>query len=620
MAKKVEVDVDRNDINDADLKVGKNTKGQKPNRRNRRNDKRNSDSRGNTRGRRNGQHASKKNDTSWHKGSDQLAKDAASFAQQYPMGVKLPAGYNGVVSSMEFMKPNDMYMSQDPAILSIDFIPTVGLPMDSQAPINQAARLQYSFVRYANSGSPVGSPSHLMRFYVAADSLFVFHQFGVRAYGLLNLVNYANQYLPRIAVEAAGFDYDDLIANSAQFRYTLNMFAMKLRRITVPNNMAYQKRHMWMVQGIYTDSESPRAQMYVFRPSAVYQYVEAEKERLIYKEIKERLTVAEYTDIMNQLLAAVLESESFGVTTADILKAYGGENLLILPEISDIYSVLPVYSEEVMSIVENATIWNLKGFDYLSALEVIDDTEPLSDNWMKVQRNFFQYSYTSPGKSYINQEFMRKLPLIASGLSDGWMVNLHKMVTPDEMITYTSLTNPAKFISNVVVNSESPVQTANFGIYPDVLRAELLTNARIYYGAKTRSGMTSPEKFSVLTMEWITPLMMDITFGVQNNVTKLFEDNPLSPPGMNQMIKFRYLLDNFDWNPACPAQYLVLQLDQDQGTVRITRSDYFGDGRDTEDFTLLTREDLARMAELDLISLFDAPEIAIMSSKPYHKA
>lgn len=630
--KEVEINVDDDRLNKADLPRGKsggnnsrptNNKGSKPSGKSRSNGNRSKNSSG----------RSKPNDKQWHSNPKQLVVDAASFATQYPMGVRTPSGYCGMATS--FGKTGDFgTQSLTPAVLVMDFIPTVGMPNESQAPVNQAARLQYSYVRYANSGSPVGNPSHLMKFYIAADSLYMLHQTGVRAYGCISQVNYMNQYLPKTLVEALGFDYDDLIANAAQFRYALNLLAMKLRRITIPNNMDYLKRHLWMVQGVYTDSESPRAQMYAFRPVAFYKYVEAEHETLQYAKVPTKFTVANFTAFANELIDAVLQSESFGVTTADILKAYGGDNLLILPEITDTYQVIPIYSEEVMAIVENSSVINVSMFNWAESFALEDDLNPLGDNWIKVHEPFMSYSsgqFTFTDSLDLCEKLQQAVHNItgdvAPAMQEGTLLNVHTAVNQEDIMTFTTLTNNYKV--TVVAECTALSASLKFVFEPIAVRSEMIINARIYASTEkvTINGGTSTLQITSYPWKCVDYITVKAKNGSGTTVGTSVWSQSLEIDDTLTAMRFRSFLDSFDWHPACPAQYIELVFSAKStpmiiGVLDLSVGDfaYYGDGRDLENVIYLTRADLMRMAEVDLISLFDAPEIAILSAKPYSKS
>ena len=67
----------------------------------------------------------------------------------------------------------------------------------------------------------------------------------------------------------------------------------------------------------------------------------------------ENATFQTLCDRANQILTPLLTGEDFGIMSGDILKAYGAEGILHLAALSADYSVLPVYSPEVLQQIHN---------------------------------------------------------------------------------------------------------------------------------------------------------------------------------------------------------------------------------------------------------------------------
>lgn len=235
--KEIEVNIDRDELNDADL----NTKGRK--------------------------YKSERNDASWYAKNEQLLKAAASFPYGYPMGTSLPPSIPKTGISIS----NDQNV---PGICVLPYLPTIGKSESGSSPINLAAKLQYSNIRYANSGTTYGDPSDLMMYYLAIDSMYMFHQMCVRAFGTIRTYNYMNRYYPQAVVRAMGLDFDDLNSKITQFWGFINTFAVKLQSFAVPGDISYFVRHSWLTSGIYLDSNTSKAQTYLFQPVGYYQWVE----------------------------------------------------------------------------------------------------------------------------------------------------------------------------------------------------------------------------------------------------------------------------------------------------------------------------------------------------------
>lgn len=90
----------------------------------------------------------KYNDVSWYTKNPQMLIDAASYSYNTPLGTPVP--YQKLLSGV----PNYTTGTNPcavPGLMSISFVPTIGVSVDSISPANVAAQNIYSYVRYMNS-------------------------------------------------------------------------------------------------------------------------------------------------------------------------------------------------------------------------------------------------------------------------------------------------------------------------------------------------------------------------------------------------------------------------------------------------------------------------------------
>lgn len=302
---------------------------------------------------------SRANDVAWYASTEALLEGSASIPYTWPVGNKLPLG---APSGLPFAASNDYI----PGMCILDVVTTPGISKDSNSPINIAARNIYSFVRHANSGSSNYDAVDLMQYLLAVDEVHTFHAFCVRTYGMINLYNEQNRYYPKYMIQAMGFDFEDLLANQAQFRYSINNFATRAGSLVLPSGMPVFDRHAWLYSGVYQDGTSAKSQSYAYRPWG-YRVYDAFNEgggRLVWKPLSakfaEGLKVADIQNIMNEMINPLVGNEDIGIMCGDILKAYGSTNTRKLSMLPETYTVLPVYNEEVLSQFQNATILGVK--------------------------------------------------------------------------------------------------------------------------------------------------------------------------------------------------------------------------------------------------------------------
>lgn len=297
------------------------------------------------------------NDVSWYAKSSELLKAAASIPFSQTTGTMVP------------FTPANSSMSSVPGVMAMYWLPQIGGAFD--APINQAANSTYSYVVHANSRNKSYDAPDLMQIILCGSSLFSMLALGIRAYGVMRTFDQRNLYLPKYLVNAMGFDYEDLKANLANMWFDLNELIARSKQIWIPNNFPFTARWFWMNSNIYMDAESIKAQYYMFVPYGYYVYNEtgdfADNDHLANATVNywfnagaNPITFNKWSDYltkMNTMFNALLDSQDRGIIFGDILKAYGEGNIYALPDITSDYTVQPVYDKEVLTQIENLTVF-----------------------------------------------------------------------------------------------------------------------------------------------------------------------------------------------------------------------------------------------------------------------
>lgn len=276
----------------------------------------------------------------------------------------VPAGIDpSLVGSISFNNPvgypltdGNTYL-KTPGIMCITYKPSVGYSAYGHSAVNMAARNLYSFVRHANSGHTNYEAPDLMMYCLAVGQAYAYHAEMCRVYGILNTASAVNRYMPKAEITALGYNYDDLMAHMPDLLWFINQYAVKLGTFGVPANMNVIKRWTFMNANVYTDTSNMKSQFYVYKPKAWYKIAETASTTgtsLQPLEIEtENATFQTLCDRANQILTPLLTGEEFGIMSGDILKAYGAEGILHLAALSADYSVLPVYSPEVLQQIHN---------------------------------------------------------------------------------------------------------------------------------------------------------------------------------------------------------------------------------------------------------------------------
>lgn len=304
------------------------------------------------------------NDVSWYtKNPAAITSARMSFAN--------PAGYPITIESDEVVPTfSGSVVAAMPGIAVLNYAPGVGYSVDGSSAINTAARMVYTAMRKVNAAGSTYDPSDLMMYLMATDSLIQFHAWMCRVYGVLTAYSTTNRYVGDALLRAMGVNPADVRKESQTLLGYINMFAARAADFCAPKSMPIFERHAWMCTGIFADGPEEKAQYYMYNPSILYKYVETSSEPG-YLEAKafgiaETTTVSNYawtsggaksvSQIMSfgeDILNTMVNSQDTRNMSGDIRRAFGAENMRQLPFIDAGFTVVPIYSQEVLYQIHN---------------------------------------------------------------------------------------------------------------------------------------------------------------------------------------------------------------------------------------------------------------------------
>lgn len=295
---------------------------------------------------------SRENPVDYYTKYDTFVSDAANLPFAKPLGTSNE--HQITTEDRQFINGS----SFTPGVMSLEFIPTIGVSNDFTSPINRSSIRFYTYLRSNQKASATYDHQDVTMMEVALDSCYMFHGLMSKIYAIENQFTPVNEYYSRATVAACYADFDDIRANMQDFRAYINAFAYSLGQYALPSNVTLFDRHRWMVEGLYTDSTSTRAQTYLFVPAGfwIYDNTVTTGSQLTWQQYANIThTFAQLKAIGDALLNAISNEEDFAIISGDIYNFYGGDTYK-LPYIDENYTVLPVYNEVVLSQIENANI------------------------------------------------------------------------------------------------------------------------------------------------------------------------------------------------------------------------------------------------------------------------
>lgn len=292
---------------------------------------------------------SKSNPYTWYAAFPNFSKDVATLAFGLPVGQPLDISGDG-----------DYIASA--GIMSLHFTPTPGYSADLTSPINRQAARFYTYLRSIQRAAATYDAADLMMYMMAIDSLYTYWAYLRRAYGVAQLFTPTNKYYPRRLLQAMQIN-PSIALNLADFRAYINRFALNIGRFAIPSEFDIIHRHMWMTSGLYLDSDTTRAQTYMFVPSYLYQYdnTVTTGSQLTGVQISSfgttptQRTLNELQSLGDTLLNALENDEDTMNISGDIFRAFEGR-LFHVEETPENFAVLPTFDKVVLSQIENATL------------------------------------------------------------------------------------------------------------------------------------------------------------------------------------------------------------------------------------------------------------------------
>lgn len=486
------------------------------------------------------------NDVSWYAQNAQLLADAASIPYSNALGPAVTRNNAGFAHSSVVSTTNTI-----PGLCAYRIMPIPGIGKDALDPVTVAARNVYSFVRHQNSGHSNYDAPDLMMYMLGMDQAYIWWSFMVRLYGVARLYTQKNRYYPSVLIKAMGVDFDDIIGNLANLRAFINVYATKMSTMRVPNTMAFFKRHLWLFQNIYLDKPMDKSQTYLFVPDGYYKVnvTGSNGTQLDYTRLVSTLKLADIINVANEILEPLYRNEDFNIMSGDILKAYGADKVYGFLAIPEDFTVMPAYSEEVLSQIHNATI--------LNASE-LTNTSITQNTAIGGGEIIFQPHFTGLNAGFDMDQFL----------------NLYKTdITPGDTMVATRLKCYASRVADTQnMFTEWVVESAG---------TELVTKATIYTIGTNGEASTS----DYFTNSMLITSSSDPSAYLNNNL------NVVTPLSIGSV---------FDWVPIMTA-WTVTQADTN---YTVTGSLIFGD---LQNYTTLSNTTFTKMNTTALLSMFNIP-------------
>lgn len=512
----------------------------------------------------------KYNDWTWYAQNERMLKQCAS------LGFDVAAGDNNVPKVYGDNSVHQPVVTV-PGIMVFHYLPIAGFTQDAASPLNVAVKSQYNQLLADITSVPPFEAVDYGKYMLAMDSIYQVYNYIKRLYGILKHYEFKNRYLPEGIFRALGEDFNDWQTNAPKYLWELNYAVNRVNARPVLSQMNYMIRHSWLVSNYFKDSDSQKAQMYVFRPSSFLEFTEAtgSTSRAPYLSFTEpqysgaevdginMRTGQDWIDYLNKLITSVLNSSDFDQIATWVLKSK--KPFFTITEVEQSYELAPAYNAEVLNQIQNATLYGLYSRTYMRKNYTVEES---------VDSNK-AYSYL-----YTPVNLVSDIPLTTSKLLN-FNSEFVKEPEPKDVMTATRLTieatnctYPSEQLTAAAIAAGSVTKEMLYSYAIEGGPTEIISNVEMFFNVYTHE--TGENKYNHISL----PVMWNSNYNLPN----------IAIP-----------FTTFDYRPAIPCF--------DEGAqVSITRlakpTQFFGFIQELDRYTILPPDDLNRMHITALLSLF----------------
>lgn len=329
------------------------------------------------------------NDPSWRMYNELLGRQASGFPFSEFLGTPFTVSADGVLDSSHHVLKTTSISTDIPHMMRFFINPSAGLTHTRVSAINQAALRIYTELSSNNMKTTQYGPQDVVLTMLALSEIVAQSSFIQRALGVLGTVNNRNWLYPKAVITAMEIDYDDLVKNVGVYRERYNYVAALASAIAFPAGFDLFKTSYALFSDLYLDSQDPMAQTYIFLPATTWVLDEQSSQTGSMLKTTRWCrqangtahatppALSQYIQDLEDHIRVLMESSTLQYLYADVLKfvSNNGGTLFTLPMVDNNYSVVPVYSQEALTIIENARVigypmevaYNQNNIQYTSA-------------------------------------------------------------------------------------------------------------------------------------------------------------------------------------------------------------------------------------------------------------
>lgn len=291
------------------------------------------------------------NDVSWYSNVPGLVETAGRFAFANPLGAP-----NRL--TLQYARGKEFY---GPGIMRLWYYPSIGYSWVDNSAADISARKLYSYVVHANSRNTKYDAPDLFMYTVAVAQVYALYSHLTTAYGICNYYSALNRYQAEAHLKALSVNAPFFLNNQASIAFYLQQMAYRLNSLFVPDSLDYFKRIAFLPAHVYMDSPLENSQHYVFVPGFFWKYQwhgvnESSTLTPVPNELWSVDSMDKLRGFVEPFIAALTNEQDIGIMAGDVLKAFGEEHMMKVVPMPIDFSVKPEYSLEMLVQIHNSTV------------------------------------------------------------------------------------------------------------------------------------------------------------------------------------------------------------------------------------------------------------------------
>lgn len=277
-----------------------------------------------------------------------------------------------------------------------------GMPSDT---LNTAAVQLYSSIVAKLNRAPASYDSNdLMVACICCDSLVATYNYLKSVISHMLTYTSDNRALPRVTVEAMGFDFDDIENNLDQVRLDFELFTAKLNALQIPKVLDMFDEHSYLTSNIFCDEDSVYPQVYVFQLENYYVFSQTSHpgtttavSRPLNGSETVPLKAADIKFKLYDMYDSLFTSYDFGNMLADLRTAFPDADIVLESPTFD--AMTPIYDKDVLMALHNSTPAR---FVDVASLTYFSDVDSQYAAVLKSEPKILTKSYGYSGRVFLD--------------------------------------------------------------------------------------------------------------------------------------------------------------------------------------------------------------------------